>query len=73
MAQALISVVRQRQGRNLHPRRGRTKRSYPTQFKQEICRVADEFNLKCGGKLQAKVEEKLHCRLSLSTLHDILK
>ena len=33
MAQALIGAVRQGQGRNLHPRRGRTKRFYPTEFK----------------------------------------
>ena len=73
MVQALISSVRSGRGRNLTPLRGRSKLAYPVEFKREVCRLADQFNLKYGGALQQKVHEKLHYKLSLSTLHDILK
>ena len=64
MPQAVISSVRQGRGCNMQPRRGRSKMSYPTEFKREVCRLAEEWNLKCGGKLQAKVHEKLLYKLS---------
>ena len=72
MVQALISSVRQGRGRHLQPRRNRHRLAYPTEFKREVCRIADEFGIK-GKALQLMVCERLHFTLSLSTLHDILK
>ena len=71
MVPALISAVRQGRGRHLQPRRGRVKQAYPTEFKREVCRLSEEFNIK-GLKLQDKIQDVLHFRISLSTLHDIL-
>ena len=71
MAPAIISSVRQGRGRHLQPRRNAFKLAYPTECKREICRISEEFNIK-GVALQAAVHERLHYKISLSTLHDIL-
>ena len=72
MPPSLISAVRQGRGRHLQPIRNRKKSAYPVEFKRAVCRLAEEHEIK-GLRLRDKVEEVLHFRLSLSTLHDILK
>ena len=72
MVPALVSSVRQGRGRHVQPRRNRFRLSYPTECKHEICRMSDEFNI-CGKLLPDKVWERLHYKISLSTLHDIIR
>ena len=72
MPPALISAVRQGRGRHVQPHRNRFRLFYPTECKREICRISDEFQIR-GKPLQLKVWERLHYKISLSTLHGILR
>ena len=72
MAPTFISSVREGRGRHLQPHRNRYRLSYPTECKREICRLSDDFKIR-GKQLQEKVWQQLHYRISLSTLHGIIK
>ena len=72
MAPPLVSVVRSGVRRHLQPRKGPVRVSNSIEFKREVCRIAEEERIK-GLRLQEVIQDRLHWKLSLSTLHGILK
>ena len=72
MAPSIISSVRHGCRRHLQHRRNAFKLAFPTECKREICRISEEFNVR-GVALKQKVHDRLHYKIPLSMLHDIIR